>query len=91
MFGWTKHSYFISAGKTSEKAYNKLETLSREYGYARTQITLFLTLTIITGSQNNWWLMGICLLCLLLFTLTSRGHMKKMQTSVNQYLARTIE
>lgn len=86
MFGWVEYSDFIAAGKTSEKAHDKLEMLSREYGYARTQITLFIALAVLTGVRTQWWFMFICILCVGLFTLTARGHMKKTQKAVKQYL-----
>ena len=86
MFGWVEYSDFIAAGKTSEKAHDKLEMLSREYGYARTQITLFIALTVLTGVRTQWWFMFVCILCVGLFTLTARGHMKKTQKAVKQYL-----
>ena len=86
MFGWVEYSDFIAAGKTSEKAHDKLEMLSREYGYARTQITLFIALAVLTGVRTQWWFMFIFILCVGLFTLTARGHMKKTQKAVKQYL-----
>ena len=87
MFGWAEYKDFISAGKTSERAYNKLNMLSREYGYARTQITLCITLAVLTGLCQHWWLMGCCILCVVLFVLSARGHMKKTQSAVSEYLA----
>lgn len=87
MFGWAEYSDFIAAGKTSEKAHDKLEMLSREYGYARTQITLFIALAVLTGVRTQWWFMVVCILCVGLFTLTARGHMKKTQKAVKQYLS----
>jgi hypothetical protein len=89
LFGWAKYEDFIAAGKTSEKAYNKLKMLSTEYGYARTRITLFIVLSVLTGVQMYWWIMAICIICLVLFTLTARGHMKKIQKAVNVYLTET--
>jgi len=86
MFGWAEYSDFIAAGKTSEKSHDKLEMLSREYGYARTQTTLFITLSVLTGIRTQWWLMVVCILCVGLFTLTAREHMKKTQKAVKQYL-----
>jgi hypothetical protein len=86
MFGWAEYSDFIAAGKTSEKAHDKLEMLSREYGYARTQITLFIALAVLTGVRTQWWFMVVCIFCVGLFTLTARGHMKKTQKAVKQYL-----
>ena len=88
LFGWAAYSDFIAAGKTSEKAYKKLEMLSREYGYARTQITLFIPLAVLTGVRMQWWIMGICIVCMVLFVLTARGHMKKIQDAVQQYLTK---
>ena len=87
MFGWADYKDFIAAGKANENAHDKLEMLSREYGYARTQITLFLALVALTGTCGKWWLMTVCLLCVALFTLTARGHIKKIQIVMKQYLA----
>ena len=87
MFGWSDD--FIAAGKTSARAYEKLEMLSREYGYARTHITLCILLAILTGTREQWWLMGCCILCVALFVLTARGHMKKIQEAVSVYLNAT--
>ncbi len=86
VFDWTEYSDFIAAGKTSEKAHDKLEMLSREYGYARTQMTLYIILAILTGILTHWWIMGGSILCVALFTVTARGHMKKIQEAVRQYL-----
>jgi hypothetical protein len=86
MFGWVEYSNFIAAGKTSEKAFEKLEMLSREYSYARTQITLFIALAVLTGIRRHWWFMVICIACLVLFTITARDHMIKTQKAVKQYL-----
>ncbi len=86
MFGWAEYSDFIAAGKTSGKAHDKLEMLSREYGYARTQITLFIALAVLTCVRKHWWFMGACVLCAGLFALTARGHMRKTQDAVKQYL-----
>jgi hypothetical protein len=87
MFGWAEYKDFIAAGKTSDKAHDKLEMLSREYGYARTQITLCIVLALLTGICQHWWLMVCCILCVVLFMLSARGHMKKTQSAVSQYLA----
>jgi len=87
MFGWADYNDFIAAGKTSEKAYDKLDMLSREYGYARTQIALFFLLAILTGVCKHWWIMTICILCVILFIISVRGHMKKTQSAVSKYLA----
>jgi hypothetical protein len=84
MFGWADG--FIAAGKTSDKAYQKLEMLSREYGYARTHITLSIALAVLAGIREQWWLMICCILCVGLFLLTARGHMKKIQSAVSEYL-----
>jgi hypothetical protein len=85
-FGWAEYSDFIKASKTSEKAYNKLEMLSREYGYARTQITLFIALAVLTGIRTQRWIMVSCIACVGFFVLTARGHMIRMQKAVRQYL-----
>jgi hypothetical protein len=86
VFGWTNYQDFIAAGKTSEKAYNKLEMLSREYGYVRTQIGLLITLSVLIGIKMYWWLMVLCLVCMVVFVLTARSHMKKIQAAVTKYL-----
>lgn len=85
LFGWTED--FIKAGKTSDKAHDKLEMLSREYGFARTQIVLFVTLAVLTGIRTQWWLMEISIAVIVLFVLAARSHMKRIQKVVNQYLA----
>jgi hypothetical protein len=86
MFGWAEYKDFITAGKTSEKAHQKLEMLSREYGYTRTHLTLFMVRALLTGIQTHWWIMGACILFVVLFTITARGHIKKTQDAVNHYL-----
>jgi hypothetical protein len=86
LFGWAEYSDFIAAGKTSVNAHDKLEMLSREYGLARTQITLFITLATLSVVRMQWWLLGVCVACLILFMLTVRDHMKKTQDAVKQYL-----
>jgi len=89
MFGEATQENIYAAGKISVNAYDKLNTLSREYGYARTRITLFAVIAILTGTQQYWWVMAGCLFCVVLFTLTARGHMKKTQIAVKQYLTET--
>jgi hypothetical protein len=89
MFGWTEYSDFIKASVTSDNAHNKLKMLSHEYAYTRTRITLFVVLSVLTGIQTQWWFMIGSILCVILFTLTARGHMKKIQTAVKQYLTGT--
>ena len=84
-FKW-EYSDFIKAGKTNEKAYDKLEMLSREYGFARTQIILFIVLVVLTIIQSQWWFVGICIICLGLLVLTIIGHMKRLQDAVAHYL-----
>jgi hypothetical protein len=65
--------------------------LSREYGYTRTQITLFILLSIITGLKTHWILLGVCVFCVVLFSLTAHEKKKKIITTVNKYLARDNE
>ena len=86
-FGWAEYADFIAASKTSEKAGSRLKMLSREYGYARTRIMLFVILALLTIIANDWWLLGICLFCVLLFSISARSYMKKTQTAVKQYLS----
>jgi len=84
LFGWAIYDHFVEAKKMG--AEKSLEMLSREYGYARTQITLFVFLSIITGIKKHWILLGVCVLCVVLFLFTARGHIKKTITTVNKYL-----
>jgi hypothetical protein len=93
MFGWAEYSDFIAAGKVSAKAHDKLEMLSREYGFARTQIVLFIALSVLTGVNAlitkiiaQWILCTVCVACVILFVLTARDHMIKIQEAVRQYL-----
>jgi hypothetical protein len=93
-FGWVDYNDFITAEKKSEKAHDKLEMLSREYGFARTQIMLFVTLIVLTivkifiakSPITMVWTM-VCIGCGVLFTITTRGHMKRIQKAVTRYLA----
>jgi len=87
MFGWADYKDFIAAGKTSETAYEKLEMLSREYGYARTQITLCVTIVVLAIIRGEWWLIVCGVLCAVLFVFTAHGYMKKIQTAVPEYFA----
>lgn len=89
VFGWAPYDRFVAAKKAG--AEKSLDMLSREYGYARTQITLFILLSIITGLKTHWILLGICVLCVVLFSLTARGHIKKTITTVNKYLTQDNE
>jgi len=84
IFGWAQYERFVAAKKAG--AEKSLEMLSREYGYARTQITLFIFLSIVIGIKMHWVLLGVCVLCVVLFTLTARGHIKKTITTVDKYL-----
>jgi len=83
LFGWAQYERFVAAKKAG--AEKSLEMLSREYGYARTQITLFIFLSIVIGIKMHWILLGVCVLCVLLFTLTACGHIKKTITTVDKY------
>ena len=74
MFGWRDYGDSVAAQKAGAKS---LDMLSLEYGYARTRITLFIALAIITGMRTRWVFMVLCLLCVVLFTLTARGHIEK--------------
>lgn len=87
LFGWAEYGDFIKAGKTGGKAYDKLEMYSREYGFARTQIMLFIILTALTAIQAQWWLAAIGVVSIGLFVLTARGHMKRLRQAVSLYLA----
>ena len=84
VFGWTDYSKFVAAQKAGAKS---LEMLSREYGYARTRITLFIMIMVISGIRSCWILTGLCLLCVVLFALTAREHIKKTIITVNRYLS----
>ena len=93
MFGWAEYSDFIAAGKVSTEAHDKLEMLSREYGFARTQIMLFITLSaligvnaLITKIVAQWILCVFCVACVVLFVLTARSYMIKIQEAVKHYI-----
>jgi hypothetical protein len=94
MFSWADYNDFLKAGKTSEKAHDKLEMLSREYGFARTQIMLFAILILLTIAKSIinkspiiLILTAICVGCGVLFTVTAGRQMKRTQKAVTQYLA----
>jgi len=87
MFGWVEYDDFVLAGKVGDKAHEKLEMLSREYGFVRTQIALFVIMSVLSGICTQWWIMVSCFICIMLLILTARGFMKKTQTAVAQYLA----
>lgn len=82
LFGWTPYEQFVTAKKAGAKS---LDMLSREYGYARTQITLFIALAIAAGVSGQWALLGVSIACILLFTLTARGHIKKISITAKKY------
>jgi len=84
MFGWVDYGRFVAAQKAGAKS---LEMYSREYGFARTHCTLFIALAIITGMRTHWVLMVLCMLCVVLFTLTTREHINRTIVTVNHYLA----
>ena len=83
LFGWTPYEQFVDAEKTGAKS---LDMLSREYAYARTQITLFIALAIATGVSKHWGFLSVSIICILLFVLTARGHMKKIATTTKIYI-----
>ena len=85
-FGWADYDDFLAAGKAGKKEYDKLDMHSREYGYALTHIMLFIVLAILTGTRTHWWVMGGCIVCVILFVLSIRVHMIQMQKAVKQYL-----
>jgi len=87
MFGWREYSEFVAARKAGAES---LDTLSREYGYARTHITLFVALVLIAAIRAQWMMMSICLIFVILFTLTARGHIKKIIATVDRYLPQAI-
>jgi len=87
MFWWTDYNLFVAAGKTSEKAHDKLETLSREYGYVRTQIALCAVLALLAGIRGQWWLLICCVFCVILFTISVHGHMRKIHLAVTEYMS----
>lgn len=82
IFGWTSYEQFVAAQKAGAKS---LAMLSREYAYARTHIALFIALAIATGISKHWYLMSATIICVLLFAITARGHMKKIAATVKKY------
>jgi len=83
MFGWATYEKYVEARKAGAKS---LDMLSREYGYSRTHISLFLALAILMGLQKHWILMGVCIVFVLLFVLSARSYIKKTIDTVNVYL-----
>ena len=83
MFDLAPYERFVAAKKAG--AEQSLDMLSREYGYTRTRITLFILLSATTGLNSHWMLMVVCILCVVLFTLTVRGHIQKILTTVETY------
>lgn len=82
LFGWTPYDQFVAAQKAGAKS---LSMLSREYAYARTHIALFFILAIATGISKQWCFFGISIACILLFSFTARGHMKKIATTTKKF------
>ena len=80
---WTKYDCFVATKKAGATS---LDILSREYGFARTQITLFILLSILTGLKACWILLVLCILCIALFLWTACGHMIKIKKTVSEYL-----
>ena len=87
LFGWTQYDMFVAAKKAGA---NSLDMLSREYGYARTQIILFLSLSVLMAVKSQWIILGVCLLCVVIFILTARGHIKKIAITVEKYTSDKI-
>ena len=85
LFGWTNYNDFIAAEKTSNTANDKLDMLSREYSYARTQISLFITIAVLTAISKHCWLSIFSILCVILFICSAGRHMKKIQTAVAEF------
>lgn len=82
LFGWTSYDRFVAAQKCGAKS---LSTLSREYAYTRTQITLFVALAGVFALSKRWVFMVISVLCVLLFVLSARGHIKKIAVTVKEF------
>ena len=69
----------------AEKVNTRLTVLSREYGFARTQLMLFLLLAVLSGIKLSMWLLLTCLICIAVFILTVRSHTIKINTIVSTF------
>ena len=83
LFGGRDYLLFVAAKKAGATS---LDMLSREYAYARTHIVLFILLAIVMGVSKHWLLFLVCISCITLFTLTARGHTKKIAVTIDKYL-----
>lgn len=55
-----------------------MEVLSREFALARTQISMFFILLVVSLLKQQFILSGVFFLLVLLFTLSMRKHSKKI-------------
>jgi len=62
-----------------------LDTLSREYAAARTQIATFLILMITALVMFQWLIFGLSLVIITIFILTARTHSKKINDVVKKF------
>lgn len=88
MFGWATYENFAAAKRAGAKS---LDMLSREYGYSRTHISLFIALAILMGVRGHWIIVIFCIACVVLFVLAARSYIKKTIDTVNIYLKPQIE
>ena len=63
-----------------------LETLSREYASARTQIATFVVLMIISLATLQWIIASISLLVVAVFVLTARTHSMKINDVIKRHI-----
>lgn len=91
LFKEATYKDFIAAGKTSKRAFAKLNMLSREHAYARTHVALSLIILVFSIINTQWILVTICVVCIVLFLFTAHGHTKKIREAVEEYLAETGE
>ena len=61
-----------------KKQYPIMEVLSREFALARTQISMFFILLVVSLLKQQFILSGVFFLLVLLFTLSMRKHSKKI-------------
>jgi hypothetical protein len=85
VFGWTEYKAFLQAQKTNKDANDKLDMLSREYGYSRTQIMLFIIISVLLCVKQHWLLLLCSVGIIAVFVLTARSKIIQINKSVEVY------
>ena len=67
----------------AREKYPIMDSLSREYALARTQIILFLLLLILGCVAKKWWVIILCAVMIILFCFTLKKYAKKIVKLMN--------